>query len=234
MIEPTLPPKLPSPKNSFFHQAATASAFAPVIGLGVTFISVGARSGLNSQSEQTVAFTVGIAVSIIMLMGFICGIIALFGIRKHGTKGILGKSLCGIIVPLLLTGLAVPNFMAARSRAIQNKQNQAPVEDQLRSAADQLNKQSGKMIDEVTRLEGVEALPNRTLLYKYSLITKTASEIPADALKRNIRPNLVKVYNTHPDMKKFRDNGVTMVYRYSDKGGELIGEISVGSGDIVK
>lgn len=212
-----------------------ASVFAPLIAIGLTIVSSAGRTNLDPQSQRPVAFMVGIVNSIIILIGLICGVVALFGIRNHGKKGILGKALCGIIIPLLLAGLAIPNFMAARSQAIKNKQNRMSVEDRVRDLADQLNKQQGKkMIDEVTRLEGVEALPNRTLLYKYSLITKTSSEIPLDALNQSVRPNVVKMYNTLPEMKLFRDNGITIIYQYRDKVGQLIGDFSVGPSDLAK
>jgi hypothetical protein len=108
------------------------------------------------------------------------------------------------------------------------------VEGRLKDLADQISKQGKKMIDEDTRLEGVEALPNRTLLYKYSIITKASSEIPPDAINQNVRPNVVKAYNTLPEMKLFRDNGVTINYQYRDKTGQLIGDISVGPNDLAK
>jgi len=235
MSNSALPPKLPSePQNSIFQQAATASAFAPLIAIGLTVFSSAGRTSLDPQSQRPVALIVGIVSSILILIGLICGIVALFGIRRHGKKGILTKALWGIIIPLLLSGLAIPNFMAARSQAIKNKQYQMSPEGQVRAIADQINKQGKKMVDEATRLEGVEALPNKTLLYNYSLITKTSSEIPPDALNRIVRPNVVKAYRTHPDMKMLRDNGITLTYRYRDKAGQLIGDFSVGPSDLAR
>ena|SRR6266481_1641961 len=231
----TLPPRIPSEtRSSIFHQAATASAFAPLIAIALTVFSSAGRTNLDLQSQRPVALIVGIVSSILILIGLICGIVALFGIRRHGKKGILTKALCGIIIPLLLSALAVPNFMAARSQAIKNRQYQTSPEGKVRAMADQINKQGNKMIDEVTRLEGAEALPNRTLLYKYSLITKTSSEIPLDALNRIVRPGIAKKYNTLPEMKMFRDNGITITYRYRDKAGQLIGDISVGPSDLAR
>jgi len=236
MINSAIPPEIPSKprKNSIFHQAATASVFAPLIAIGLTIVSSAGRTNLDPQTQRSVAFMLGIASSIIILIGLICAVVALFGIRNHGKKGILGKALCGMIIPLLLAVLAIPNFMAARSQAIKNKQNQMSVDDRVRDLADQINKQGKKMIDEVTRLEGVEALPNRTLLYKYTLIIKTSSEIPSDALNQIVRPNVVKTYNTLPEMKLFRDNGITITYQYRDKAGQLIGDLSVGPSDLAK
>ena len=235
MNNPTLPPIIPArPRHSIFHQAATASAFAPLVAIGITIVASAGGTSLDHQSQRPAALIAAIASSIIILLGLLCGIVALFGIRRHGKKGILVKALCGIIVPVLLSALAIPNFMAARAQAIKKRQYQSSPEGQVSALAERINQQGSKMVDEVTRLEGAEALPNRTLLYKYSLITKSASEIPTDALDRVVRPDIVKKYNTLPEMKMFRDNGVTLVYRYRDKEGQMIGDISVGPSDLAR
>ena len=51
---------------------------------------------------------------------------------------------------------------------------------------------------------------------------------------RIIRRDVVRKYNTLPEMKMFRDNGGTITYRYRDKEGQLIGDISVGPSDLAK
>ncbi len=230
-----LPPKIPSDsRNSIFHQAATASVFAPLIAIGINIATTASRTNLDPQTQRPVALIVGIVCSLIILIGLVCGVAALFGIRNHGKKGILGKALCGIMIPLLLAAIAIPNFRAARARAMRNNQTQLSVDDRVRDLAHELNKQATKMVDEVTRLEGVEPLPNRTLLYKYSLITKTASGIPLDALNQHVRPGVVKRYKTLPEMKIFRDNGITITYQYRDKEGQLIGDFSVGPSDLAQ
>jgi len=212
--------------------------FAPLVAIGLTIVSFAGLTSLDRPSQRNVATMVGIAGLIIILIGLISGIVALFGIPKHGKKGILGKALCGVIIPLVLLGLAIPSimagFMEARSQAIKNNQDQMSPEDRVRAMADQINKQGSIMVDTSTRLEAAEALPNRTLLYNYSLISKTSSEISAEALNRIVRPDIVKKYNILPEMKVFRDNGITVIYRYRDKAGQLIGDISVGPSDLVK
>ncbi len=56
---------------------------------------------------------------LLIVVGLIFGIIALFGISKHGTKGILAPAIVGIIINGLLLLIFVMNFMTARARAIQ-------------------------------------------------------------------------------------------------------------------
>jgi hypothetical protein len=45
------------------------------------------------------------------------GIAALFGIRKHGRKGILAPALAGLVLNGLLLFIFITNFVAARAAA---------------------------------------------------------------------------------------------------------------------
>ncbi len=44
--------------------------------------------------------------TLIFMVGSVSGVAALFGIPKHGTKGILIKALCGIVIPIGLAAIA--------------------------------------------------------------------------------------------------------------------------------
>lgn len=231
-IPPTEPPA--QPRNSRYHQAATASVLAPLISIGVTFLLAASRKDLNAETQRTVAVTVATTHAIILLFGLICGIVALCGIRKHGKAGILTKALLGLLIPVLLTALAVPNFLASRSRAARYKQFVMTPEGQVQAIADQLNSQRNKMVDEITRLDGAETLSNRTLLCKYTLTTKSSSDIVPDRFNAVVRPALVKRYNTLPEMKELRDCGATIIYRFKDKAGQLVGDVTVGPRDLEK
>jgi hypothetical protein len=58
-----------------------------------------------------------IVAGFLMLSGVVCGIIALCGIPKYGAKGLLGPALTGILLWLLLAGLAFPVYHQVRERA---------------------------------------------------------------------------------------------------------------------
>jgi hypothetical protein len=83
MNQQTTPPPDPTqPANSFYHKAADFSAKAPAIAIGAIILSTVTNG--------------------ILIVGLICGIIALFGIPRHGKRGLLGKAIVGILVPVLL------------------------------------------------------------------------------------------------------------------------------------
>ena len=54
---------------------------------------------------------------LLIVVGFLFGIIALFGIPRYGAKGILGPAILGIIINGVLLFIFFTNFFAARARA---------------------------------------------------------------------------------------------------------------------
>jgi hypothetical protein len=100
----------PNQTTAFAHQAAKASwATAIVIFVLVAF---GGRVGARVLIEFVALF--------LMVVGFTLGVTALFGIRKHGMKGILAPAMVGIILNGLLFFIFVTNFLAARAKAQQH------------------------------------------------------------------------------------------------------------------
>ena len=54
---------------------------------------------------------------LLITVGFLMGLIALFGIPKHGVKGILAPACVGLLINGLLLFIFFTNFFAARARA---------------------------------------------------------------------------------------------------------------------
>ncbi len=117
--------------------------------------------------------------------------------------------------------------------AVQRCSNRAPSIDQaLVATASQLNKTLPMMVDKETRLDNTMAAPDKTIVYRYTLINMSAADIPKDKLISGVRPQVVTTYKTSDSMKDFRNNGITMQYHYSDKNGVAIAEFSVGPKDL--
>lgn len=62
----------------------------------------------------------------LIVVGLGAGILALFGIREHGTARILKPALLGILLNGLLLTIFVTNFSAARARAIEQRNAASP------------------------------------------------------------------------------------------------------------
>jgi|GEM_PF-2595819 len=101
----------PRTTKSFNHQAATASILTPVAAILLNLLGNAALASMDSASRATGARIIGIFAGLIMLSGILFGIIGLCGIPKYGKKGLLGKSIAGIAIPLVFIVLAIPALM---------------------------------------------------------------------------------------------------------------------------
>lgn len=102
------PPILPRLRPSVFHRAASASAFTPLLYFGLHFFTLGSLAGAGPETRMAATRIIDAAVLILAAAGIGLGIFALCGIPRHGKKGLLGKALVGILVPLGLLLLIIP------------------------------------------------------------------------------------------------------------------------------
>jgi hypothetical protein len=98
------PPPLPSVKKPFAFQAAQASLLAPAIAFGIGIV---VNVGLSGQSSPLVSVITGSVGILLIVSGFILGIIALAGVPRYGKKGILGRSIAGICINGILIALMI-------------------------------------------------------------------------------------------------------------------------------
>ena len=86
-----------------------------------------AFSGMSKEDAHFANLFFAMIIGLAMLAGIVLGVIALFGIPKYGTKGILLKALFGVFVPVLLILLSIPLIMHAREMAtrLQAEQQQS-------------------------------------------------------------------------------------------------------------
>lgn len=123
-VIPPPPPPLPSSKKPFAAQAAQASLLAPLAAVGVSIV---VNAGMGNQATPLVKIITGSLCVLLIVLGFVFGIVALFGVRRHGKKGILGRAVAGICINGILIAfmaVSIPGFMKAAERAKQMRQQQ--------------------------------------------------------------------------------------------------------------
>jgi hypothetical protein len=96
----------------FAHQAAKASWASAVIIFGLA-----AFGGAAQREFVGARVLIELVALFLMVVGLALGVVAWFGIRKHGTRGILAPAVVGIILNGLLLFIFVTNFFAARARS---------------------------------------------------------------------------------------------------------------------
>ena len=111
----------PSAGAARAQQMALFSVLAPGLGIGLNVVV-----GSAIQGERLALFVLGLTATLLILAGFVLGIVALFSTRKHGRKGIIGKAIAGICINGILIVfmlLSIPLLMKAgeRAKAIQRQ-----------------------------------------------------------------------------------------------------------------
>ncbi len=91
---------------SFAHQAAKGSWASPII---LFLLLIFGRQFITG----VILDLVGV---LFIIVGLALGIVALFGIREHDSKGILAPAIVGLVLNLLLLFIFVTNFFAARAK----------------------------------------------------------------------------------------------------------------------
>jgi len=112
-------------KPPFAVQAAKASWIAPLMAIvlgiaGTTFAS--GDSHTDPETLRTIALILGGICGVIVVAGLVFGIAALFGIRKHGAKGILLPSIIGILLCSGWLYLVYNSIQVARQAAERHAQ----------------------------------------------------------------------------------------------------------------
>jgi hypothetical protein len=109
---PPVPPAPGKPRESFGHQAAKFSLYAPIVALALGCVLNGA---LSKPSDDPSAGTTRLALAAINLMliiaGTILGVVALASMRKHGTRGILVRSIVGLFLNVGLLAMMASVFL---------------------------------------------------------------------------------------------------------------------------
>ena len=97
----------------------------------------------------------------------------------------------------------------------------------LMHAASEINKSCPMMVDRETRLDNTVAGSGKTLIYNYTLVNFTRAQIDTTVFESSLKPRMINAVKTNTGMKYFRDNNVTLDYRYSDKDGVFVMDIKI-------
>lgn len=93
-------------KEPFAKQAAKASLIVPFFCGGIILVT-------QKIAEQTPSTNqiIPLICAVLIALGVLLGVLSLFGIRKHGAKGILVPSLVGLLLNGLVVSIAIAGFL---------------------------------------------------------------------------------------------------------------------------
>ena len=104
-------------KVTFFHHAVTLCLLSPFIWFVLTLFVFMPASIAHPPKTRMDAIANAVIISIVPVVGIISGIVSLFGIRRHGSKATLWKSVIGLTIIGLMFLAAVPPFLKALEAA---------------------------------------------------------------------------------------------------------------------
>lgn len=116
-IIPQAPPLISAalPASSFARQAALFSFLAPFVSIGTNFVGQQAVQG-----NRIGMLVLGGTCTLLILAGFVFGIVGLVGAKKHGREGIFGRAIAGVCINgiiILFMLISIPGFIKAAERA---------------------------------------------------------------------------------------------------------------------
>lgn len=101
------------------------------------------------------------------------------------------------------------------------------VDDELMKMASDMNKMCPVMVDAETQLDNAVAIGNSTFQYNYTLVHAEKANVDTNAFKSAMLPTILTQVRTNPQLRKVRDNKVTMNYKYADRKKEHLVIISI-------
>ena len=121
--------------------------------------------------------------------------------------------------------------LAVQSSALTAENKEPDLIDELRKAANELNKNTPRMIDADTRMDPATIGPGLRININYTLPKHAAGEIDADQLVQYVRPTLENYACNKKNMKILMQWGAVIAYSYHAKDQTLITSILIDRED---
>jgi hypothetical protein len=138
--------------------------------------------------------------------------------QKINSKTAVGIGV-GLIVAVLLQHFVFPRLFAPS------------IDSQLMDMTSQMNKNCPYMVDSDTRLDNVVPGAEKTIIYNYTLINFNRDDLDIENFESIMKPQILNVVRTNPQMKTLRDNKITFIYNYKDKSAIHISSITCSPKD---
>ena len=88
---------------------------------------------------------------------------------------------------------------------------------QLSLIAKTINTGMPMKVGSTMTIEGVEALPGKTLLYKYTMNNMSPGDLDTLTFKKSLEPMMRSTIKGNSAIKLFADNNVSFIFRYDGK-----------------
>jgi len=167
------------PKQPMAFQLAKASWAAPLLFVLMNLFLNNVRETDPQGVSNTVVAAAG---ALLFVVGLACGTAALFGMKRHGRKGILVPALVGISISAAMLLFSAGIFITT-VREITDPRAR------MESAAAAMREELPKMVDEETELIDV-SVETSAIVYSYRLVNYRSGELDLAAFDEAMQPEL--------------------------------------------
>lgn len=102
------------------------------------------------------------------------------------------------------------------------KQPEMSINDELMKVSSEINKRTPFVVDSMTTLDNVIALPGDKLQYTYTITKLSKDNIDTTILIANAKKNLKETFKSNPQTAYFKENKIDIVINYMYKDGKYV------------
>lgn len=154
--------------------------------------------------------------------------------KGTAARTVLTALICVAIYAALFVAGNEGNTLGSSSSDGASDKNVAQVENELQTAATEINRDAPILVDEYTRLDGAVAGPGRALTYRYTLIETDVDQV-LESVLHDFEENMTQVLRSttcdDPGMRYLLNSGVRLVYTYNDSMGRFVTQFEVNGRD---
>jgi hypothetical protein len=140
---------------------------------------------------------------------------------------IVARSIIGAVAAVVLAAVIIP--MLFKDRAGLGGGELSAVQREIVRLSNETNKRLPMQVDAETVLVTTTPQTGNALMYHYKLPNVTAGELRPGFITEALKPAAVAGYKTK--MQNIRDLGISLIYQYSDKNGNLLESFTIGPND---
>jgi len=139
----------------------------------------------------------------------------------------VAKYLAGAMAAAVIAALVIP--MLFKERAGLGGGELSAVQREIVRLSNETNKRLPMQVDAETVLVTTTPQTGNALMYQYKLPNISAGALEPGFITKTLKPAAVAGYKTK--MKDIRNLGISLIYQYSDKDGNLLESFKVGPED---
>lgn len=102
------------------------------------------------------------------------------------------------------------------------RQPEMSLNDELMKVSSEINKRTPLVVDSMTTLDNVIALPGDKLQYTYTITTLSKDNIDTVILIANAKKNMQETFKSNPQAAYFKENKIDIIINYLDKDGKYV------------